>query len=65
MAVTTFQVMEHLDVIEDIPFGLFPVEINLAADALALEQLEKALGDGVVVAIASATKPYQWRAEAS
>lgn len=39
MAVTTFRVVEHLDVIEDI----------------ALEQLKEALRDGVVVAATSTT----------
>lgn len=55
MIATTFWVVEHLDVIEDIPFGLFPVQIILVADAFALGQLEKAIGDGVVAAIAPTT----------
>ena len=46
-------VVEHLDVVEDIGLGGIARRIDLAADAFALEQLEEALGHGVVVAVAA------------
>lgn len=46
-------VVEHLDVIEDVLAGRITGCIDPAADALAFEQLEEALGYGVIVAIAS------------
>lgn len=52
-AVAPFWVVEHLDVIEDIGLGGIARWIDLAADAFALEQLEEALGHGVVVTIAA------------
>ncbi len=48
---TVLRVVEHLDVIEDIPACRFPVAIGLSPDALPLEQLEEALGDSVVVTV--------------
>lgn len=52
MAVPALGVVKHLDVIEDILPGVLPRGVNLSLDALALEQLEEALGHRVVVAIA-------------
>ena len=37
ITVTTFRVVEHLDVIEDIPPGLFAIRIDFPANALPLE----------------------------
>ena len=48
---TALRVVEHLDVIEDIPACRFPVAIGLSPDALPLEQLEEALDDSVVVTV--------------
>ena len=42
-----FRVLEHLDLVEDVGAGICAGGVDLAADALALEQLEEALGDGV------------------
>ena len=52
-AVAPLWVVEHLDVVEDVGLGGIARWIDLAADAFALEQLEEALGHGVVVAIAT------------
>ncbi|MDP9995287.1 hypothetical protein J2W28_005748 [Variovorax boronicumulans] len=52
-AVALLRVVEHLDVVEDIGLGGIACQIDLAADAFALEQLEAALGHGVVVAVAA------------
>jgi len=52
--VATLRVVEHFDIVEHILPGFFPAVVDLAPDPLALEQLEKALRDSVVVA-ASAT----------
>lgn len=49
-----FRVVEHLDVVEDVGTGICSGGVDLAADALALEQLEEALADGVVVTVAAA-----------
>lgn len=52
-AVAPLGVVEHLDVVEDVGAGVTAGCIDLAADALALEQLEEALGHGVVMAVAA------------
>lgn len=49
-------VIEHLDVVEDIGARIAVSCIHLAADTLALEQLEETLYYGVVVAIAPAAR---------
>ncbi len=46
-------VVEHLNVIEDICTGILPGQVNLAANPLALEQLEEAFSHRVVMAIAT------------
>lgn len=50
---TPRRVVEHPDVVEDIGSCVIARCIDLSADALALEQLEEALGHGVVVAVAA------------
>ena len=52
-AVTPLGVVEHLDVVEDVGTSVIPRGVDLSPDALAFEQLEKALGHGVVVAVAA------------
>ena len=52
-AMAALRVVEHLDVVEDIGSRVIAGRIDLAADAFALEQLEEALGHGVVVAVAA------------
>jgi hypothetical protein len=49
--VSTLGVVEHLDVIENISPGAFAGWVNLAANPLALEQLEETLGHSVVMAV--------------
>jgi hypothetical protein len=51
--VATLGVIEHLDVVEDIGPGLIARRIGLPANALSLEQLEEALCDCVVMAVAA------------
>jgi hypothetical protein len=51
--VAALGVVEHLDVVKDVGPGLVARRVNLAADPLAFEQLEEALGHGVVMAIAA------------
>jgi len=46
-------VVEHLDVVEDVGSGVIAGRVDLAANAFALEQLERVLGRGVVVAAAA------------
>jgi len=53
MAVATSWVVERFDVVEHIGACLVAGRIRLSLDSLALEQLEKALDDGVVVAVAA------------
>ena len=53
--VAAFGVVEHLDVIEDVGTGILSCWVNLAANPLALEQLEEAFGYRVVMAIATPT----------
>ena len=52
--VATVGVVEHLDVVKDISTGILPGWVDLAANPLTFEQLEEALGHGVVVAVAPA-----------
>lgn len=54
-AVTPFGVIEHLDVIEDVATRLTARGVDLPTHAFALEQLEEALGHGVVMAVATPT----------
>ena len=54
-SMTALWVVEHLDVVEDIASGLIPGGIDLASNALTLEQLEEALCHSVVVAVAATT----------
>lgn len=51
--VATPGVIEHLNVVEDIGPGLTARRIDLSANALSLEQLEEALCDCVVMAVAA------------
>ena len=53
VSVTSPRVVEQLDVIEDIRPAFIVRGVDPTLDALPLEQLEEALGDGVVVAIAA------------
>ncbi len=48
-------IVEHLDVIEDVRSRRLPVRIDPALDAFALQQLEKALSDRIVMAVTPAT----------
>ena len=50
-----FYVVEHLDVIEHITTSIFPHGIYFSFDPLPFQKLEKALGHGVIMAVASAT----------
>ena len=48
-------VIEHLDVAEDVGPGCISCRVYLPTNAFPLEQLEEALGHGVVVAVAATT----------
>lgn len=50
-AVAPFRIVEHLDVVEDVLPGLIACRIYLTANSLPFQQLEKALGDCIVVAV--------------
>lgn len=52
-AVAPLGVIEHLDVVEDVGACVAARGVDLPAHTLALEKLEEALRDGVVVAVAS------------
>ena len=45
------RVVEHLDVVEHILPGFGPGLVGPAPDPFALEQVEEALGNGIVVAV--------------
>ena len=45
------RVVEHLDVIEHVLPGFFARFLGASPDALTLEEIEEALGDGVIVAV--------------
>ena len=47
-------IVEHLDVLEDILFGVVPRSILAMVDELTLERAEEAFGTGVVSAMAPA-----------
>src|SRR5512145_2145261 len=51
--VATLGVVEHLYVVEDVGPGLDTRRVDLATDPLTFEQLEEALGHGVVMAVAA------------
>lgn len=46
------RVVEHLDVIEYVPWGVFACFVGTAPGAFALERREEALSDGIVMAVA-------------
>ena len=50
-----FYVVEHLDVIEHITTSIFPRDVDFSLDPFPFQKLEKVLGHGVVMTVASAT----------
>lgn len=48
-------IVEHLYVVEDFATGRFPARVDIPLDALTLQELEKAIGHGIVMAVSSAT----------
>jgi hypothetical protein len=50
-AVPSLRIVEHLDIVEDILPCLIAGAISLPPNSFSLEQLEKALGDGVIMAV--------------
>lgn len=50
-----FYVVEHLDVIKHITPSIFPRGVDFSLDPFPFQKLEKALGHGVVMTVASAT----------
>lgn len=50
----TLRIIEHLDVIEHVLPRFLAGSIGSPSDPLALEQVEEALGDGIVMAVPSA-----------
>ena len=55
VAMPAHRVVEQLDVVEHIRPRLVPGRVDLALHSLPLEQLEEALGHGVVVAVSATT----------
>lgn len=51
----TFRVVKHFDVVKHIGPSVFPSCVRFALDSFALKQLEKTLGDGVIVAVPTPT----------
>jgi len=49
-----FYVVEHLDVIKHITSSIFPRGVDFSLDPFPFQKLEKALGHGVVMTVASA-----------
>ncbi len=52
-AVPALRIVKHLDVIEDILPCLVPCAVSLASDPFPFQELEEALGDGVIMAVSS------------
>lgn len=52
-SVTALRIVEHLDVVEDILPGVVPSCIGLALDTLALQKLEEAFSDRIVVTVSA------------
>ncbi len=48
-----FRVIEHFDVVKDVLSGLLAGFVCPTTNAFTLEQVEEALGDGVVMAIST------------
>tara|TARA_R100000963_G_C4553072_1_gene45173 strand:- start:124 stop:348 length:225 start_codon:yes stop_codon:yes gene_type:complete len=51
--VLALRVVEHFDVVEHVPPGFLARPVSPTPDPLALEQVEEALCDGIVMAVAS------------
>jgi len=51
--VLALRIVEHLDVVEHVPSGFVALAMGPASDPFALEQVEEALSDGIVMAVAS------------
>ena len=51
--VLALRVVEHLDLVEHVPPGFLAGPVGATPDPLALEQVEEALGNGVIMAIAA------------
>jgi hypothetical protein len=49
--VSPLRIVEHLDIVEDIPPCFSTGAIRFASNSFPLEQLEEALGNGVIVAV--------------
>lgn len=63
MAMTTFRVVEHLDLIENFALSLFPIEIDSAGNTFPLEWQEETLCHRVVVAVSASAHtggPSHW-----
>ena len=54
--VLALRVVEHLDVVEHVLPGFLARSVGAAPDPLELEQVEEALDDGAIVAVASAAQ---------
>ena len=52
---SSLRVVEHLDVVEDVRTCFVVVDVDAPLDAFAFEQLEEALGNGVVVTVTATT----------
>jgi hypothetical protein len=50
----TPSILEDLDVLEDVTADLVPTRINFPFGSLTLQELKEVLGNGIVMAIASA-----------
>jgi len=53
--VFAFWIVKHFDVFEHIPSGIFAGGVGFSSDLLAFQQLEEALGDGVVITVPAST----------
>ena len=53
---SSFAVVKHLDVINDIAARIISRGVNMPLDTFALEQLKEAFSDGIIVTVSTTTQ---------
>ena len=56
--VTAYRIVEHFDIVKNVAAGVLSVFVGPSLDPLTLQELEEALGNGVVVAVSPAAHAW-------